>query len=240
MSCRSHRALISVRRVKVVSLRGHSFDGPGGCALIKSLATMSSLTELRVDSCGFGVDAAVCIGDIVRTSASLAVLELASCGFGAAGGKALADGLAGSLSLKELRLRRCNLGEESALAIGQALAGNPPLVRLDLCSEALGEAGCGAILAALGGAVHNTTLRNVRLWQCGFGDAAAAGLKVALESNTTLAVLCLSCECMTDEGASAIAEGLHASAAIQELRVPKATGITEDALAGSQVRLTLV
>lgn len=232
--------VLGATKLQVMALRGHSFDGVGGRTLVKSFAGMSTLTELRIDACGFEPESADCFGDLIRSSPSLTVLEIANCDLGPKGGEALANGLGGSLALKEFHVRRCNLGAGSASAIANALAGNPPLMQLDLSSEDLGEGGCAEILSALGGSVHNTTLRSLRLWNCGFGDDAASNLKSTLETNTTLAVLSLSCENVSDVGVTAISDGVHASAAVQELRVPKSVGITERLLTGSQVRLSLI
>jgi len=227
-------------KIQTLSLRGHTFDGAGGSALIKAVSSMPTLSELRVVSCGLGSAAGVAIGDLIKTSTSLKILELGDCNLDDEGGTALSVGLSGSAALQELHLHRCGLTESSAAAIGEALASCPPLNHLDVSADKIGDEGCAKILSALGGETHNTVIQTVRLWHCGFGDHAAAAVKAALASNTTLTVLSVSCDDVSEAGVAAVAEGVHASAAIQELRVPKSSGITEDALTGSQVRLIVV
>jgi hypothetical protein len=216
-----------------------SFGGDGGCALLRSLGRLATLTELRVDGCELGEAAGIAIGGMVAESEALSILDLSNCAFGEAGGQAVTAGIGKAKQLKELRLMRCGIGASTAAALGAVLAaGNPATLSIvDVSGDDLGNAGCIAIVESL---QSNRGVKCLRLWQCGLNDTVATALEAMLAVNTTLVTLCLSCEAVTEAGLQAIAKGLHSNESVREIRVPTSAGVSEELMSGSGVRLTLV
>jgi hypothetical protein len=128
-------------------------------------------------------------------------LDIRKSRMGLTGAQSLAGCLRRSVRLTDVYLYRNNVGDEGVSCICQALKENPCLTKLNLCDNSLTAVAATHFAALLAhgpcGLMHLDLNRNT------LGDAGATALARALPHNTTLRVLSLRTNGVTDEGARA-------------------------------------
>lgn len=154
---------------------------PGGM-LGRSLARMSSLTDLELLACGLNDETMQQLG-ATHALTGLTRLSLANNPMREAGARSLGQTLPECRALRELNLSKCG-NFENLRALGPGLAACPLLRRLELNSLTADPAGCRVLLAALRESSSLTELHmermqmahENRLWSvaCGFAEVLGA------------------------------------------------------------------
>ena len=139
-------------------------------------------------------------------NSTLSELDLFFRDIGDTGALQMAEALEGNSTLERFGLSCCRVTDEGATALAKSL-NNSVLEHLDLSGNKLGNKCCVEFGHAL---EENSTL--VSLWlSLGITDEGATALVEALTRNSTLKMLELGYNKITEVGASALAKALESS-----------------------------
>ena len=165
-----------------LSLNTCDSDAEPGGLLGRSLARMSSLTDLELAACGLNDETVQQLG-ATHALTGLTRLSLANNPMREAGVRSLGQTLPECTALRELNLSKCG-NFENLRALGPGLAACPLLRRLELNSCTVDPVGCRVLLAALRESSSLTELHmertmmtdENRLWSvaCGFAEVLGA------------------------------------------------------------------
>ena len=160
--------------------------GDAGAELLADLlVSISSLTDIAIDSCGVGEIGAKTIADALNINTTLEYFSICNNKIGDAGAAALAGALAVNSSLKTLYAYVCGIGAVGSRAIADALKINSSLQILGLGDNDIGDAGAAALADAL---ATTTSLTQLYLSGCGIGEQGALALGRAWGSNLALSM----------------------------------------------------
>ena len=171
----------------------------GALGLSKGLELNKTLISLGLSSNAILADGAISIGKALSTSGTrLADLNLSNNQLGDRGAAGLADSLKGNFSLTELWLSENGIADAGAVSLGEYLEHNSSLLRLYLTKNQLGDEGAVGLGCGL---KANKTLTYLNVSDNRIGDAGARGLCNVLERvDATLAQLRLHANLIGDAG----------------------------------------
>ncbi|XP_078528339.1 NACHT, LRR and PYD domains-containing protein 12-like [Lissotriton helveticus] len=182
--------------------------------------TNCKLQTLRLDRCSLTGSCCKDLASVLETNTSLTELEL-SCNreLGDTGVKKLCEGLKHPIcKLQTLRLGGCSLTGSCCKDLASVLETNTSLTELELsCNRELGDTGVKKLCEGL---KHpNCKLQTLRLDRCSLNGSCCEDLASALETNSSLTELDLSCnEELRDTGVKKLCEGLkHPNCKLQTL-----------------------
>lgn len=210
-----------------LSLRDNDIGPQGATSLAVALASNTALQALDLSANAVGDEGATKIAQalIAGRHAHVNNLELASNAIGDAGAARLGATLRANTVLTHLNLTGNPLADQGARHIAEALRVNSALVTLDLSNTHVAADGAKRLAEALSGPGCNHTLRTLVLrnhviasQSPGVGNVGANALMTALNMNTTLTALDVSC----DDGGAASDDILN--------RIPN-VDVVEDRLA---------
>eukprot|EP01028_Stygiella_incarcerata_P004572 TRINITY_DN2007_c1_g1_i1.p1 TRINITY_DN2007_c1_g1~~TRINITY_DN2007_c1_g1_i1.p1 ORF type:complete len:507 (-),score=112.39 TRINITY_DN2007_c1_g1_i1:150-1502(-) len=146
----------------------------------------------------------------------------------------IAEGLKSNVSLKKLHLVDCGIGAEGAIKMAQMLEKNSSLATLDLSwNNYIGDKGCVGIAKVL---ETRTSLKKLRLRDCGIGSDGAISIAQMLAKNYSLLTLDLSKNGrIGDEGCIQIAQRLETNASLKELCIRRCEIESEGAMKIAQM-----
>jgi Ran GTPase-activating protein (RanGAP) involved in mRNA processing and transport len=151
----------------------------------------------------------------LKVNTSVEILDLSRSRFDSF--TILANGLKENACLKELKLRSLGLSDDHVGEILTALKNHPTLESLDLSFNHCRHVGNLAEFLDERKSIRELSLGYQNLWQAPKFDVR--GLAQALRTNTTLKILSLSRNKLTDVDARLLAEGLHDNSTLESLDV---------------------
>ena len=216
-----------------LQLGGNRIADRGAGLFADALKHNGSLLTLALPHNRVGPIGAKLLGAALRSNGRLQALPLWSNPLGDGGVGALCEALVASrcCALVRLELWECGLGVRGCLALGSLLLGSLRLRALSLRFNPLaGDAGAACLARGMSTALNFNrnpcVLEELDLCCNGLTDAGAALLGAALPRALRLRRLRVWEPLVGDAGATALGNGAHECAAIEELAVfsPKMTG----------------
>ncbi|EGD73987.1 hypothetical protein PTSG_05682 [Salpingoeca rosetta] len=198
-----------------VTLGFVSLDSQGATVIAHALRQNTCVKLLGLGHNCIGPDGAKALANMLASNKTITILRLQSNRIGNEGAIALADVLCRNKSVTELRLHHNNIGLAGAEALANMLRTNATITHVSLFANSIGHKGAQALAEML---KDSTTLTHLKLGENAIGDAGVEALAKALETdNSTLQVLWLNCNGLSDSSAVALANMLRRNKAVTTL-----------------------
>jgi Ran GTPase-activating protein (RanGAP) involved in mRNA processing and transport len=215
-------SLVTNNSLMALSLKDNRISDVGLEALSQLLIQNTPLEELCISGNRFGLAGLTSFANALMINTRLTDLNLSRNSIQDEGAAVLADALEYNTTLSDLTLGESEIGNEGVVALGVALKVNTTLKRLDLCNNNIGEEGATSFLDVL--TKWNTVLRRVDFDDNEISSSTLAGIDALVWANMrgirllhSKAELDLSCNGISDWGASSIATELADNTAVTNL-----------------------
>ena len=184
-------------------------------ALSRFISLNPALVELNLSECGLEVLAAEAIGIGMKNHPSLTHLDLSKNNFGEHGIKKLCKGLAENRSLLHLNIARNNSGGRGISAVGTLISNqNCTIQVLNIFGNLIGIEGARFIGKAL---ESNKSVTDLDLGLNRIRHKGTTAISNSLKSNTTLKIIRVKKNFITDRAAMDLAEVIAANKSITKL-----------------------
>ncbi|XP_048575785.1 uncharacterized protein LOC116609594 [Nematostella vectensis] len=151
--------------------------------LIESLKNNVTLSEICIESDGFGDSCAIKLAEILSDNTSLTDVRIDSNILGGTGIKRLANALKVNKTVRTLGIAGGNMTSEAGRAIGEMLRHNTTVTSLFLSGGRLGDSGARGIAIGL---AQNTTIAQLSIAHSSIGTAGIKAITKVIQNVTRL------------------------------------------------------
>ncbi|XP_048575794.1 NACHT, LRR and PYD domains-containing protein 3-like isoform X1 [Nematostella vectensis] len=151
--------------------------------LIESLKNNVTLSEICIESDGFGDSCAIKLAEILSDNTSLTDVRIDSTILGGTGVTSLANALKVNKTVRTLEIRSHNMTSEAGRAIGEMLRHNTTVTSLFLCGGRLGDSGARGIAIGL---AQKRTIAHLSLVRSSIGFAGIKAITKVIQNVTRL------------------------------------------------------